>query len=71
MKTTGSENLQTVGGLFACPDCQHHAQISLSHALPAAAIFAFMPETLPFNLVVDGLSQCSGELCWLGSFQHC
>ena len=24
MKTTGSENLQTVGGLFACPDCQHH-----------------------------------------------
>jgi hypothetical protein len=23
MKTTGTENLQTVGGLFACPDCQH------------------------------------------------
>jgi hypothetical protein len=24
MKTSGSENLQVVGGLFACPDCQHH-----------------------------------------------
>lgn len=23
MKTSGSENLETVGGLFSCPDCQH------------------------------------------------
>ena len=23
MKISGSENLQSVGGLFACPDCQH------------------------------------------------
>jgi hypothetical protein len=23
MKVSGSENLQTVGGLFSCPDCQH------------------------------------------------
>src|SRR6185436_9060264 len=23
MKITGSENLETTGGLFSCPDCQH------------------------------------------------
>ena len=34
MKTAGSENLQVVGGLFACPDCQHRCS-NFAEACPS------------------------------------
>ena len=34
MKTSGTENLQTVGGLFSCPDCQHRCS-NFAEACPS------------------------------------
>ena len=34
MEVSGTENLQTVGGLFACPDCQHHCS-NFAEACPS------------------------------------
>ncbi len=34
MEISGTENLQTVGGLFACPDCQHRCS-NFAEACPS------------------------------------
>ena len=34
MKTSGTENLQIVGGLFSCPDCQHRCS-NFAEACPS------------------------------------
>lgn len=34
MKISGNENVQTVGGLFSCPDCQHRCS-NFAEACPS------------------------------------
>ena len=34
MKTSGTENVQSVGGLFNCPDCQHRCS-NFAEACPS------------------------------------